>query len=239
VSAPQLYTELAPWWPLLSPPGEYGEEAADLLSRLDQGGTDRPTLLELGAGGGSLASHLKHRYRMTLTDLAPGMLAVSRALNPECEHQVGDMRLLELGRTFDVVLIHDAIMYATTAADVRAVLRTAALHCRRGGTLVLLPDFTRESFAPGTEHGGYDAPDGRGLRYLEWVWDPDPADDTFLTDYAFMLRTRHGTVSVVHDRHVEGLFARQRWLAWIAEAGFDVRSEIDRWGREIFLGVRQ
>ena len=235
---PQLYGELAEWWPLVSPPDEYAEEAADLLARLCRGEAQRPSLLELGAGGGSLASHLKHRFRMTLTDIAPGMLAVSRRVNPECEHVVGDMRLLRLGREFDVVLIHDAIMYATSITEVRAVLVTAAAHCLPGGMLAVLPDYTRETFVPSTEHGGHDAPDGRALRYLEWVWDPSPADDTFVTDYAFVLREPGGTVTLVHDRHLEGLFARAQWLAWLRDAGFSPRTETDPCGRDIFFGVR-
>ena len=48
------------------------------------------TVLELGSGGGNNASHLKAQFRMTLVDRSPGMLAVSRALNPECEHVEGD-----------------------------------------------------------------------------------------------------------------------------------------------------
>src|SRR5688572_18729909 len=91
----RLYDDLAGWWPLLSPPEEYEEEARDLVARL--GPEDLPenaALLELGAGGGSLAFHLKRRLRLTLTDRSPQMLAVSRALNPEWEHLVGDMRSL-------------------------------------------------------------------------------------------------------------------------------------------------
>ena len=241
---PRLYEDLADWWPLLSPPAEYVAEAADLLDRLGAaaragaqvGGPDT-TMLELGAGGGSLAFHLKRHFRMTLTDRAPAMLAVSQATNPECEHLPGDMRSLRLGRQFDVVLVHDAIMYATEPADVQATLRTAALHCRPGGTVAVLPDFVRETFAPDTDHGGHDAPDGRGLRYLEWTWDPDAADDTYLVDYAFLLRAGDGTVTVAYDRHVEGLFSRARWLAWFAEAGLVARSSMDPWGRDVFLGT--
>ena len=102
----------------------------------------------------------------------------------------------------------------------------------------MLPDFTRETFAPVTEHGGHDPSDGRALRYLEWLWDPDAGDDTCLTDYAFVLRSPDGNVSAVHDRHVEGRFARKQWLAWLAEAGFRARSERDRWSRDVFLGTR-
>jgi hypothetical protein len=37
------------------------------------------------------------------------MLEVSRRLNPDCEHPPGDIRSVRLGRTFDVVFVHDAI----------------------------------------------------------------------------------------------------------------------------------
>jgi trans-aconitate methyltransferase len=195
------------------------------------------TLLELGAGGGSLAFHLKRDLQLTLTDRSPAMLAVSQAVNPECEHVAGDMRSLRLGRTFDVVLIHDAIMYLTTPADVQAALATAAVHCRPGGVVAVLPDYVRETFSPVTDHGGHDAPDGRGLRYLEWAWDPDPSDDTYIVDYAFLLRAADGSVSVVSDRHVEGLFARARWLEWFARVGLAARSERDPFDRDIFIAT--
>jgi SAM-dependent methyltransferase len=236
----RLYDDLAGWWPLLSPPEEYVEEAEDLVRRL--GTDDLPegaTLLELGAGGGSLAFHLKRLFRLTLTDKSPGMLAVSRRINPECEHLGGDMRSLRLGRLFDVVLIHDAIVYATEPAAVRATLRTAAAHCRPGGRVAVLPDHVRETFSAETDHGGRDAPDGRGLRYLEWTWDPDPEDDTYLVDYAFLLRSADGRVTAEHDRHVEGLFTISQWLTWLDEVGLTAGSDTDRWGRVVFIGRRR
>jgi SAM-dependent methyltransferase len=235
----RFYDELAHWWPLFSPPSHYGPEAEDLLPRLGLSGTSaRRTLLELGAGGGSLAFHLKRQFACTLTDRSPSMLAVSRSVNPECEHVVGDMRTLRLDREFDVVLVHDAIMYLTTPADVLAALETAALHCRSAGTVVVMPDYVRETFEPGTDHGGEDGDDGRGLRYLEWRWDPDPTDDTYLVDYAFLLREADGRVNVQHDRHVEGLYSRDRWLRWFADRGLEAHSERDRWERDVMIARR-
>jgi SAM-dependent methyltransferase len=231
----RLYDDLAGWWPLLSPPSEYEDEAADLLPRLGAA-TRRGPLLELGAGGGSLAFHLKPHFQLTLTDRSPAMLAVSRAVNPECEHLVGDMRSLRLDRQFDVVLVHDAIMYATDPAAVQATLRTAAVHCRPGGTVVILPDHVRETYMPTTDHGGHDAPDGRGLRYLEWSWDPDPTDHTFTVEFALVLRAGDGIVAVEYDRHVEGLFARAEWLPWLGEAALPASSDSDPWGRVDFFG---
>jgi len=232
---PFFYDNLAEWWPLFSPPEHYDQEAADILERLAPHAASGGTMLELGCGGGSLASHLKSHFTLTLTDRSAPMLDVSRALNPECEHIVGDMRTLRLDRRFDIVLVHDAIMYATTPDDVRATLATAAGHCRAAGTVIVLPDFVRETFTTGTDEGGHDAADGRGFRYLEWRWDPDPNDDTYIVDYAFLLRKATGEVRAVHDRHVEGLFSRARWLEWFEENGLSATSSIDQWGRDVFI----
>jgi trans-aconitate methyltransferase len=239
LAGPRLYEELAEWWPLLSPPAEYEEEAADLLARLEPEAPAGATLLELGSGGGSLAYHLRQRFELTLTDLSSAMLAVNRALNPQCEHVQGDMRSVRLNQQFDVVLIHDAVMYATSPEDLQATLRTAAVHCRAGGIVIVLPDHIRENFEPATDHGGNDAPDGRGLRYLEWTWDPDPQDCTYIVDYAFLLRAGDGSVNVVHDRHIEGLFSRADWLEWFSQASIPARSGSDPFGREIFMGRKR
>jgi hypothetical protein len=232
----RLYADLAPWWPLISPVEEYEEEAAFFLELLGDGTPlGRRTLLELGAGGGSLAYHLAHEFELTLSDVSSEMVAVSRATNPQAEHVVGDMRSLRLPKRFDVVLVHDAIMYAQSAADVRATLATAAHHCRSGGTVVVAPDCVRETFAPETTSGGSDAPDGRGARYLEWTIDPDPEDDVYDTLYALVLREANGAVRVELERHVEGMFALDRWLSWFAEARLPARVVRDAWGRDVFV----
>jgi SAM-dependent methyltransferase len=233
----KMYTELAAWWPLLSPPSHYVEEAADLLPMLI-GAPDSPphTLLELGCGGGSLASHLKSHLQLTLSDVSAQMLAVSRQVNPECEHVLGDMRCFDLGREFDVVFIHDAIMYAADEASVRATLATAYRHCRLGGGVVIVPDYVRETFQPECTVHGEDAPDGRGLRFLEWKWDPDPEDTTFEVAYAFLMREADGRTHVDSDRHREGLFPRAAWFTWMREAGFKPTSRIDPWNRDVFTG---
>lgn len=236
----RMYSDLAAWWPLLSPPSEYVEEAADLLPSILAATDERPaTLLELGSGGGSLAFHLKAHMRMTLSDRAPEMLAVSRALNPECEHVEGDMRTLALARTFDVVLVHDAIMYATTPDDARAVLCTASRHCRAGGAIVLVPDFVAETFEPDENSGGCEAPDGRSLRYVERKRNPDPSHQTYETAYDFVLTQADGTAVAVHERHRNGLFSRTQWHTWLNDAGFDVTSRIDPWRRVVFVGRKR
>lgn len=221
---PIMYDELASWWPLLSPPADYEEEAA-FYARTLAAACEGPlrTVLELGSGGGNNASHLKSRFEMVLVEPSAGMRAVSRALNPECEHVDGDMRSVRLGRRFDAVFVHDAVCYMTTESDLRMAIETAFVHCRPGGAALFAPDFVRENFRPATDHGGFDG-DARGLRYLEWTWDPDPSDTTYVVDYAFLLRSGDGSIRAEHDRHVEGLFARADWIRLLSQAGFLARS---------------
>ena len=216
-----MYGDLARWWPLISPPSEYVEEAVDLLPEL-MSATETPpvTLLELGSGGGSLAYHLKAHLRLTLSDLSPQMLEVSRAINPECEHIQGDMRSLRLGRQFDVVFIHGAIVYLTTENDLRAAIATAFSHCRPGGIAVFQPDYILETFQASTSHVGHDGA-GRSLRYLEWVRTQTPIDNHYLTEYVLLLHEEGKPVEVVHDTHEEGVFDRATWLRLLREAGFE------------------
>jgi hypothetical protein len=146
---------------------------------------------------------------------------------------------VRLGRLFDAVYVHDAIGYMATREDLLAALRSFAAHLPPGGPVLLQPDHVAGSFAPDTGHGGHDAPDGRGLRYLEWTLAPEPGSTTFETHYAFLLREPGRPVRLVHDLHVQGLFTTAAWLGLLGEAGFDEACAVgDRWGRTNFLARR-
>jgi SAM-dependent methyltransferase len=175
---------------------------------------------------------------MTLVDLSPQMLAVSRKLNPECEHRECDMRTLNLGRTFDAVFIHDAVSYMTSVEYLQAAIHTAYRHCRAGGVALLVPDCVKESFVAETRHGGHDGDDGRSLRYLMWSIDPDPTDATYRTDFAILLRDHDGDTRVIHDSHIEGIFPRAEWVRLLREAGFEPSILNDEWGRDVFIARR-
>ncbi len=235
---PKLYTDLSAWFHLLSDPADYAEEAEFARGLLiEASGTPPVTLLELGSGGGNNASHLKAHFQIMLVDLAQGMLDLSRAINPECEHLQGDMKTVRLGRIFDTVLIHDAIMYMTSQADLRQAIETAFVHCKPGGAALFMPDLIRETFVSLTAHGGHDSAtgDGRAIRYIEWTFDREPSDTTYTVDFAYLLRDRNEPVRVVHDTHVFGIFPRDTWLRLLREAGFDPRAIADPWGREVFV----
>jgi len=242
-AAPRMYTDLAAWWPLISPTVEYAEEATYLAALLHSAAIPVREVLELGSGGGHNAVHLRADFAMTLVDLSADMLAVSSRLNPECDHRLGDMRTVRLDREFDGVLVHDAADYLLDEDDVRGAAETAYAHCRPGGVAVFVPDVTAETPRPSTEHGGSDGPDGRGARFLSWTWDPDPDDTWTQTEYAVLLRSADGSVQVVHDTHRTGLFGRADWQRLLSGVGFEVAAVVeqtseDRIPRLLFVGRR-
>jgi SAM-dependent methyltransferase len=217
---PKLYTELAGWWQLVSPTEDYAEEAAFLKELFRAEGAK--TVLELGSGGGNVAWFLKRNFALTLTDISGGMLAESKKHNPELEHIQGDMRALRLGRTFDGVLIHDAIMYMTSEEDLRAALLTAYEHCKPGGVVVIAPDWVAETFRPRTTHEGTDEGE-RGVRYLQWIWDADPNDTR--VNYDLVLALKEGDeLRTIVDRQVVGVFPRATWLRFLEDVSLEAKA---------------
>jgi len=239
----RLYHDLASWFPVLTAPEDYVEEAEFYRRTIVSACSSHPqTLLELGSGGGNNASHLKAHFKMTLVDISPNILNVSKSLNPECEHIQGDMRNIRLERLFDAVFIHDAITHITTEQDLRSAVETAFVHCKPGGAALFCPDYVSENYHPGTRHGGHDVGE-RSLRYLEWNWDPDPADTTYITDLAYLIR-EGDKVRCEYDRMIMGLFSRKVWFRLITDVGFQAssvpfkHSEIESAGGEDFLGIK-
>jgi SAM-dependent methyltransferase len=223
---PRMYTELADWFHLITAPEQYAEEAEFYFQTILQASSTPPrTLLELGSGGGNNAFHYKQNVLATLTDLSAEMLRLSQNLNPELEHIQGDMRSLRLDRQFDTVFAHDAVSYLTTLDDLRKAMQTAFVHCRASGVVLFAPDHLRETFSEGADHGGGDG-DGRAVRWVEWTFDPDPSDTSYVAEFAYILHKDGEPSRTVYDRHVCGLFNRADWLGLFGDVGFvDVTSK--------------
>jgi SAM-dependent methyltransferase len=216
----RLYDDLAYLWPLVSPPEDYAAEAhcwrEILHSRLGPG---RHPILELGVGGGHNLSHLTGDFQAIAVDLSEPMLRHSKRLNPGVEHHVGDMRTIRLGRRFKAVLIHDAISYMQTEADLKAAFATAAAHLEPGGVLITSPDHVRETFRDSFVDSSTRSDGETELTFIEFNYDPDPTDTTIETIMFYLIRTRDG-LRIELDRHITGLFPRARWLELMGEAGF-------------------
>ena len=238
----RLYYDLAYLWPIISPPEEYGSEAAffgDVIH--EKLGAGRHKLLELGVGGGHNLSHLKAEFDCVAIDLSPDMLALSQGLNPGVEHHVGDMRTIRLEQTFDAVLVHDAASYLLTEADLKMAFETAACHLRPGGVLMVAPDWVQETFPDGWVYTWDRLQGDIEVNIEEVMVDPDPTDTQVESTYTYTI-TKGGETTVEVDTHITGLFAINTWTRLMEEAGFAVElrplpPNEGGYGSWLFIGV--
>lgn len=240
----RLYGDLAHLWPLASPPGDYAAEAPNWTRILRRKlGPGRHTLLELGAGGGHLLSHLTAEFQASAVDLSAGMLEHSVRLNPSVDHHLGDMRTVRLGRTFQAVVIHDAVDYLLTEDDLKATFATAAAHLEAGGVLIVTPDHFRETFRDGKVTSETHADGSKAVTFIEFDHDPEPSDTTVESIFIFIVR-EDGRTSLELDRHILGIFPLKTWLDLMGDAGFEVerhRGELSTGpeGFEMLVGTRE
>jgi SAM-dependent methyltransferase len=223
----RLYTDLAWLWPMWGDAADEYARYCRHVSGLIEQRAARPagTLLDIGCGGGKNVFNLKGTFSVTGVDLSPTMLAQARALNPGSTFVHGDMRTFRLGRTFDAVLMDDAISYMACLADFAAAFRTASAHLNPGGVLVATPDVTTETFrqnrtiaTPAARTGARDDLD---VVFVENAYDPDPADEQYETTVLYLIRD-HGQLRIETDHWTMGLFSLDTWRRVLRETGFDV-----------------
>lgn len=224
---PRLYSDLVALWPLVSPPESYPEEVETFRTRFRRHGvSDGARVLHLGCGGGSIDYHLKRFYQVTGVDISEGMLAHARRLNPEVRYHIGDIRTHRLDEVFDAVLVHDAISYMTSEEELAAVYRTAAAHLHVGGVMVALPEELRSRVAQNRSHVETHTDGDRTVTIIELDHDPDPSDHSFENVFVFLIR-EGADLHVEVDRHINGVFELDEFVAAIEAAGFD--ASVDPW----------
>lgn len=108
------------------------------------------SVLEIGCGSGHLANRfLKAGYEYVGIDISPQMLALARQRCPNARFEQADMRTLQLGQSFDAILITArSLSYILSNTDVTSTFRHLGQHLSPAGTLHF--DFIdAASFLPG------------------------------------------------------------------------------------------
>ncbi len=228
-----LYTELAWLWPMWGDAAteyaHYCQHVTGLIRQYAQ----RPvaTLLDIGCGGGKNAMNLNREFNVTGLDLSPAMLVQAKELNPDCTFVQGDMRICRLGRTFDAVLMDDAISHMNCRADFVTAFRTAYDHMNPGGVLVVTPDVMIETFQQNKTTTTPATRDGLDVVFIENVYDPDPTDEQYETTILYLIRD-HGNLRIESEHWTMGIFSLDTWRQVLRETGFQVHEGLYRPGED-------
>jgi SAM-dependent methyltransferase len=151
---------------------------ADLLCGLDPAPT---SVLDAGCGTGRVGVELARRgLDVVGVDVDPSMLATARRQAPDLPWVEADLAEVDLGRTFDVVLLAGNVVLFTAPGAQPAVVAGAARHLRPGGALVAGFQLGR-----GWELADHEAAcTAAGLvaeeRWATWDRDPWPGDGGYV-----------------------------------------------------------
>lgn len=215
-----LYKELAKYWPIISPPDHYiaeGEIWKNVIrSRI---AAQHPTALDLGCGGGHSLAPLTGYLKATALDISGEMIEISKMLNPGVEHFNGDMRTARLGKTFDVVLVNDAVGYMTTLEDLEALMETAKAHLSAGGLVILGPDYFKETFVDKRFNCFQRSEGGTTLNMAEFYFDADPEDTSYECLFNISVY-ENGELKCFAEKHRFGLFSCSQWTDVLERKGF-------------------
>ena len=217
-----LYTDLAWLWPMWGDAAtEYAHYCQHVTCLIRQH-AKRPvaTLLDIGCGGGKNVLNLKREFQVTGLDLSPAMLAQAKELNPDCTFVEGDMRTCRLGRTFDSVLMDDAISHMSCQTDFAAALSTAHAHLNPGGVLIATPDVTIETFEQNKTTTTRATRNGLDVVFVENVYDPDPTDEQYETTILYLIREQD-RLRIETEHWTMGIFSLETWRQVLRETGFE------------------
>jgi len=186
------------------------------------------TILDLGCGTGGHALRMARRgYAVTGVDRSPAMLEQARRKGGESgpEFLHGDLQTLELGRTFDAVVMMFAVLgYQTSNEELLSSLRSVSRHLRPGGVFTFdfwygpavlreRPSDRARVFREGSReiirvaHGGLDV-----LRHLA------------LVDYEIWVAEDGAGMTKSSERHVMRYFFPQELRLLLDTAGLEVVS---------------
>jgi SAM-dependent methyltransferase len=136
------------------------------------------TVLDAGCGTGRVATELaRHGIEVVGVDIDASMLAAAQRRAPEIAWHESDLAALDLGRTFDVVVMAGNVPLFTAEGTEPALVAGVARHVAPGGVLVAGFSLDR-----GYTTAAYDADClAAGLtlteRYATWSRDPFEGGD--------------------------------------------------------------
>jgi SAM-dependent methyltransferase len=182
-------------------------------------------LLDLGCGTGGHAAPLTRRgYDVVGVDRSPDMLRQAAARASSARFELGEIGALDLGETFDAVLMMFAVLgYQVGNADVQAALATARRHVGPGG--LFFCDFWYGPAVlaerPGQRVKVIDTPGGQVIRVASG--ELDARHNLCTVDYRVWRMADSRLVSETRERHPMRYFFAPELELLLAQAGFELQ----------------
>jgi SAM-dependent methyltransferase len=112
--------------------GEDVHGEADFVGRFSPA-----SVLDAGCGTGRVGRELARRgVTVTGVDIDPEMLETARRKAPDIEWRLGDLATIDLGRTFDAIVMAGNVMIFLTPGTEGDVVANLARHLTPGGVLI-------------------------------------------------------------------------------------------------------
>jgi ubiquinone/menaquinone biosynthesis C-methylase UbiE len=215
------YNDLAWTEDWVADPAEYEHEVMAYVELIKRTASEPPmTLLHLGSGAGGHDTIFKRHFTITGVDLSVGMLDKARHAHPDIEYIEGDMRTIRLDRQFDAVAIPDSIDYMASQEDLQQAIRTAVMHLKTGGVLLVVAKteevFQNNNFAYTGEK------DGVHVTVLENNFINPFRPHTYEATLVYLIR-QQGELTIHTDHQVLGLFSQAMWNEVFKNAGMTMQ----------------
>jgi SAM-dependent methyltransferase len=180
-------------------------------------------VLDVGCGTGQhLRALIKHHANVVGIDVSAALVEIARKTVPDVRLEVADIRTFGLGQRFDLVLaLFGVFDYLWRIEDVRAGLRSVAMHLRRDGMLYMVVS-RAAAMDPKPQTAEVTLSDGSKLLRCTTPTPYDADDSTVKLTYDF-LRTGVDGAEIHHqETHVMRAWTKTELQLFLGEAGFRI-----------------
>lgn len=217
---------------------DYAAESATIARLVRGRKPDARTLLDVACGTGGHLEHLRGAFTCEGVDLDAGLLAIARVRVPDVPLHEGDMRTLDLGKTFDAAsCLFSAIGFVGSPEGLDDAAAAFARHLEPGGVLLVEPWIEPDAWMPGRPYALAANGDGISVGRVTIGGLRDERIST--TEMHYAVATADGVEEWV-EHHELYLFTREEMRAAFERAGFAVDyDEQGLTGRGLWIGVRR
>ena len=235
-----LHNQLSKYYDKVYSFKDYLDEAVRLqnliIKYVESGGN---TLLDVACGTGLHLKHLKDDFSCTGVDVSKNMLKIARKNAKGVTFKEADMKTLNLGKQFDVIIcLLSSIGYVKTAMSLEKTIQNFSRHLKKGGLALIEPSHAKSFYVSGEPRiTTYDGKDAKIAR----VNFTKIRQTTAVLNMHILIAEKGKDAKYFVDRHELGLFGINNTLRIMKAAGLKskyLKSGLMT-GRELFVGIKK